>query len=492
MIQDLHAIVALVESGWTNKQILVVGDLMLDRYTWGDVERISPEAPVPVVRVMHQSDQPGGAGNAAMNIASLGGKPTLVGFCGDDVEAHSLEQLLRDGSVEPRIIRVAGQPTTTKLRIVGGKQQMLRLDRESIDGFPDTAFVTLKAHIDAALQNADAVVLSDYGKGVLTEAICQHAISSARNRGIPVLVDPKQRTFLRYRGATTICPNLSELSIATGISTRELDSLLSAGQKMVKDLSLQYLTATLSDKGIALLRTDSRFIAPAVARQVFDVSGAGDTVIATLALAMAGGAQMETAVQLANLAAGIAVSKVGTVPVREDELLVSIMPEIGLQAAEKVIAIDELRTRVSAWRHAGEQIVFTNGCFDLLHIGHITLLESARREGDRLVVGINSDSSVRGLKGSTRPIVGERERAQILASLSVVDAVIIFGEPTPLRAIEALRPDVIVKGGDYTEDTVVGAKEVRSWRGRVKIVPTVQGFSTTNIIAKAMTPGAGS
>jgi D-beta-D-heptose 7-phosphate kinase/D-beta-D-heptose 1-phosphate adenosyltransferase len=252
---------------------------------------------------------------------------------------------------------------------------------------------------------------------------------------------------------------------------------------------LDTLTATLSENGIALLRPDSRFIAPAVSRQVFDVSGAGDTVIATLALALAGGLQMEAAVQLANIAAGIAVSKVGTVPVHADELLVSIMPQLGLHAAEKVVSLDALRKRASAWRRAGERITFTNGCFDLLHIGHITLLESARREGDRLVVGINSDRSVHGLKGSGRPIIGERERAQILASLSAVDAVVVFDEPTPLRVIETLRPDVIVKGGDYTEDTVVGAKEVRSWGGRVKIVPIVEGFSTTNILAKAMTPG---
>lgn len=492
MIQNLHATVALIESGWSDKRVLVIGDIMLDRYTWGEVERISPEAPVPVVRVLQQSDQPGGAGNTAMNIASLGGKPTLVGFCGHDGEAHTLEQLLRDGAVEPRIVRVSDRPTTTKLRIVGGKQQMLRVDRETISGFPEAAFATLKSHIDAALENTDAVVLSDYGKGVLTETICQHAISKARKRGIPVLVDPKQRSFACYRGATTICPNLRELSLATGVPTKELDSLLTAGQDMVRELELDYVTATLSEKGIALLRSDSRFVAPAVARQVFDVSGAGDTVIATLALAVAGGLHMEAAVQLANVAAGIAVSKVGTVPVSADELLLSIMPELGLQTAEKVVTMDGLRARAHAWRQAGERVTFTNGCFDLLHIGHITLLETARREGDRLVVGINSDSSVQGLKGSTRPIVGEKERAQILASLSAVDAVIIFDDSTPLRVIEVLRPDVIVKGGDYTEDTIVGAKEVRSWGGRVKIVPTVEGISTTNIIAKAVTPGGSS
>ena len=490
MIKDLHAVVALIETRWKDKQILVIGDIMLDRYTWGEVDRISPEAPVPVVRVLHQNDQPGGAGNVAMNIAALGGQAILIGFCGDDAEAFSLEHLLRDGGVQPHVIKVTGHPTTTKLRIVGGKQQMLRLDREIVDGYPQAAFREIEQQIESALTIVDAVVLSDYAKGVLTEEVCQFTISAARKRGIPVLVDPKQRSFARYRGATTICPNLRELSVATGISTNEPDTLLSAGQTLVNELDLDCLTATLSEKGIALLRADSRFIAPAVARQVFDVSGAGDTVIATLALALAGGAQMEAAVQLANIAAGIAVSKVGTVPVRADELLISIMPELGLQAAEKIVALDALRARASAWRHAGERITFTNGCFDLLHIGHITLLESARREGDRLVVGINSDSSVRGLKGPTRPIVRDRERAQILASLSAVDAVVIFDEPTPLRVIETLRPDVIVKGGDYTEDTVVGAKEVRSWGGRVKIVPTVEGFSTTSIIAKATTPSS--
>lgn len=482
--------VALVERGWTDKHVLVIGDVMLDLYTWGDVERISPEAPVPVVRVMHQNNQPGGAGNVAMNIAALGGKATLIGFCGDDGESYSLENSLRAGLVEARIVRVKGRPTTTKLRIIGGKQQMLRLDREMVDGISADAFSDLKKQIEDSIRTADAVILSDYGKGVLTDEVCQYAITKARERLIPILVDPKQRSFVRYAGATTICPNLAELSIATGVSARDWDAMLTAGQDLVRDLNLDYLTATLSEKGIALLRADSRFIAPAVARQVFDVSGAGDTVIATLALALAGSLPMESAVQLANIAAGIAVSKVGTVPVGADELLLSIMPELGLQAAEKVATMEGLRARAHAWRQAGEKVTFTNGCFDILHIGHITLLESARREGDRLVVGINSDNSVRGLKGPTRPVVGERERARILASLSAVDAVVIFDEPTPLAVIETLRPDVIVKGGDYIEETVVGANEVRSWGGRVKIVPTVDGFSTTSIIAKAATPSS--
>ena len=264
-----------------------------------------------------------------------------------------------------------------------------------------------------------------------------------------------------------------------------LDTILAAGQKMVAELDLEYLTVTLSEKGIALLRTGSQFIAPAVARQVFDVSGAGDTVIATLALASASGLEMEAAIELANIAAGIVVSKVGTVPIDRDGLLGGLQPEIELKAEEKVLSLEQLKVRASAWRSTGQKVVFTNGCFDLLHIGHIALLEDARREGDRLIVAINSDASTSRLKGPTRPIVGERERARILAALTAVDAVVVFDDPTPLRYIQELRPDILVKGGDYNEETVVGAKEVRSWGGSVKIVPIVEGFSTTKLVSKA-------
>lgn len=267
-----------------------------------------------------------------------------------------------------------------------------------------------------------------------------------------------------------------------------LPALLAAGQALVSDLDLECLFVTLSEKGIAALRSNSQTISAAAAREVFDVSGAGDTVIATLALAEASHLDMDTSLALANAAAGIVVGKVGTVPVSSEELLSSLMPEIGIHAGEKVLTLGQLKKRASTWRSFGEKIVFTNGCFDLLHIGHITLLEEARRTGDRLVVAINSDASVKKLKGPGRPVAGENERARILAAMSAVDAVVIFDEPTPLAVIEALRPDMIVKGGDYNESTVVGAKEVRSWGGRVKIVPTVEGFSTTNLIARASSP----
>jgi D-beta-D-heptose 7-phosphate kinase/D-beta-D-heptose 1-phosphate adenosyltransferase len=490
MVQDLHKVIRLIEGDWRNTRVLVVGDVMLDRYIWGDVERISPEAPVPIVHAIHRNERPGGAANVAMNISGLGSKASLFGFAGDDEDGNALAACLRDAGIVSELTRLGTHPTTAKLRILSGKQQMLRLDTEQVAGYPAEAYAALIARVEAAMDSADAVVLSDYAKGGLTEEVCQRVITAAGKRKIPVLVDPKQRDFSRYRGATAICPNLQELSVVLGIPAKDTDALLAAGQSLVTELGLQYLVATMSDKGIAVLTGNSGFIAPAVARQVFDVSGAGDTVIATLALAFASGLGMETAVQLANVAAGIVVGKVGTVPVNRDELLTSLMPEIGLQAEEKVLTLDPLKVRIAAWRSTGQKIVFTNGCFDLLHIGHITLLEDARREGDRLIVAINSDASVRDLKGPARPIVGERERGRILAALAAVDAVIVFDDPTPLRLIVELKPDVIVKGGDYNEDNVVGAAEVRSWGGRVRIVPTVEGFSTTRLIEKAMTAPA--
>jgi len=493
MIQNLHQIIRLIEGDWQNTCIVVVGDVMLDRYIWGDVARISPEAPVPIVHAVHRNERPGGAANVAMNIAGLGAKALLFGFAGQDQDAVLLESLLREAGVHADLTQIASHPTTTKLRILSGKQQLLRLDTEQVSGYPGEAYDTLVASIDKALACADAVVLSDYAKGSLSEGVCQQLIEATNRRGIPILVDPKQRDFTRYRGATTICPNLQELSGAVGVPAKPVEALLLAGQNLIPQLQLQYVVATLSDKGIAVLREGSHQILPAVARQVFDVSGAGDTVIATLALALASRLPIETGVQLANLAAGIVVGKVGTVPVNRDELLTSLSPEIELTAEEKVLTLESLKVRVAAWRSSGQSIVFTNGCFDLLHIGHITLLEQARREGDRLIVAINSDDSVRSLKGPTRPIVGERERGRILAALAAVDAVLVFDDPTPLRLITALKPDVLVKGGDYREDTIVGAPETRSWGGRVKIVPTVEGFSTTKLIAKAMNdPSPGS
>jgi D-beta-D-heptose 7-phosphate kinase/D-beta-D-heptose 1-phosphate adenosyltransferase len=484
VIANLPGIIAVVESGWHSVRVLVVGDVMLDKYIWGDVERISPEAPVPVVRAAWHNERPGGAANVAMNLAGLGACVTVAGFGGGDDEQARLESMLAEAGVEPGLTAVEAIPTTTKLRIFPGNQQMMRLDTEAAPSPSSAAYAKLLKSVSTALPTADVVVLSDYAKGVLTEAVCRSIIAEAGKLGVPVLVDPKQRDFSRYHGATTICPNLKELSAATGEPFSDIDRVLAAGQAALGSLDMEFMVVTLSDKGIAVLRKDSRLHAPAVVRQVYDVSGAGDTVIAVLALALACDVEIETAVQLANLAAGIVVNKAGTVPIQREELLGALSQELALHMDEKILPLKRLVSRVAMWRSAGDRVVFTNGCFDILHIGHITLLEEARRKGDRLIVGLNSDESVRQVKGPLRPIVGERERARILAALSAVDAVIVFNESTPLKLIEAIRPDVLVKGGDYCEEAVVGAREVRVWGGRVELIPLVEGISTTRLIAR--------
>jgi D-beta-D-heptose 7-phosphate kinase/D-beta-D-heptose 1-phosphate adenosyltransferase len=487
MIADLREVVALLESGLRHVPVLVVGDVMLDRYIWGEVERISPEAPVPVVRTGVQDEKPGGAANVAMNLAGLGACVSVCGFAGGDPEQEQLESLIADAGVEPLLTAVIGAPTTTKLRILSGNQQMMRLDSEPPpSSYPGGAYDDLLQRALAALPNAAVVVLSDYAKGVLTEQVCHTLIAAARRRNIPVLVDPKQRNFTRYRGATAICPNRKELAVATGEPLADLVRLLAAGRAMLTPLQVEFMAVTLGEKGIAVLRPDSCLHVPAVVRQVYDVSGAGDTVIAVLALAMACGVELESAAHVANVAAGIVVSKAGTLPIQREELLGALSPEIALRMDEKVLPLERLLGRVAGWRAAGQRLVFTNGCFDLLHIGHITLLEKARSKGDRLIVGLNSDSSVRRVKGPPRPLVGEQERAKILAALSAVDAVVPFEESTPLKLIEAIRPDVLVKGGDYTEENVVGAYEARAWGGRVELIPLVEGVSTTRLIAKSV------
>ncbi len=484
MIEQLHEAIQEIEYKWASKRLLVVGDVMLDKYIWGEVGRISPEAPVAVVRAMHRSHQPGGAANVAMNLSRLGAHVAVIGFTGGDEDERLLGEGLRAEGIAPEFVVSEGFPTIAKQRILGGRQQMLRLDTERLGARSRGDYERLMKRVLAHLPGCDAVVLSDYAKGALTEEVCQAAIQAARGLGIAVLVDPKSVDFSRYRGATTICPNLKELTAAVHGEGQELKALLDAAEVLAVDLGLEFLVATLGEKGIALVRPGERFVAPAMARQVFDVSGAGDTAIAVLALCMASGLQPKTAVELANVSAGIVVGKVGTVPVEKHELLAALSPQIALHGEDKVVAREELVRRVDLWKANGARVAFTNGCFDLLHIGHIALLEQARGFGDRLIVAINSDASVRGLKGAGRPIVGERERARVLAALAAVDAVTIFDEPTPLEAILAVRPDAIVKGGDYTVETVVGANEVMAWGGQVRIVPIVEGFSTTRLIAK--------
>jgi len=484
MLPELHSILNLLEGDFGRLKILVIGDIMLDRYIHGDVDRISPEAPVPIIRHAQRYERPGGAANVAMNLAGLGCQTFLSGFWGDDPERGELAAILQRASIDTTGVVSSSLPTISKTRIVGRNQQLLRLDIESRDLHPE---VESRRLIDRAAELATkvhAVVLSDYAKGALSKELCGAVIHAARTAGVPVLADPKTPDFSKYSGATTVCPNLGELAVATGIPSDHTEALLAAGQLLVSKHDFKFLTVTMSERGISVLRSGSVYHSPARAREVFDVSGAGDTVIATLAAGLAGGLQVETAIELANLAAGIVVSKVGTVPIARHELVAALTPSTGTTASDKILDLDRMKLRIAEWRASGETIVFTNGCFDLLHVGHITLLEQCRRFGSKLVLGLNADASICRLKGPTRPIVGERERARVMAALAAVDAVVLFDEDTPLELIRAIKPNVLVKGGDYSIDTIVGHEDVIASGGRVEIVPTVAGFSTTNIVKR--------
>ena len=487
MLPQIGQTLQLLEGGFSRLRVLVVGDVMIDRYIVGDVERISPEAPVPVLRQAREYARPGGAANVAMNLAGLGLQTTLAGYVGTDAAAEELNGLMRQSGVDTSALLATQLPTISKTRVVSRTQQLMRIDVESRDRQADADSQRLQKAAVAAVADADAVVLSDYAKGALSDELCSAVVQAARSKGIPVLADPKTRDLRKYAGATTVCPNLQELSLATGVDAHDMDALLAAARTMLADLSIDFLTVTMSERGIHVLRPSgfgAEYHSPARAREVFDVSGAGDTVIATLAASLAAGLSVEAAVELANVAAGIVVAKLGTVPVAAHEIVSELTVSSGVVSAEKVLDRERAFARVREWRSSGESIVFTNGCFDLLHIGHITLLEDCRRFGSKLVVGMNTDRSVSGLKGPTRPIVGERERTRVMAALGAVDMVVLFDEETPLELIRGMKPDVLVKGGDYTVETVVGHEDVIAAGGRVEIVPTVPGFSTSNIVKK--------
>jgi D-beta-D-heptose 7-phosphate kinase / D-beta-D-heptose 1-phosphate adenosyltransferase len=484
MVKEQSRLLSLIESGFAALRILIIGDVMLDRSIWGDVDRISPEAPVPVLRSVRTTSAPGGAANVAMNLVGLGVSVAQAGFWGDDVEMRELRGLLAPAKVDLSGMIASCHPTISKTRITARNQQLLRLDVESAEPRPAAEHQALLERSLELVRTADAVILSDYDKGALSAPLCQEVIAHARQRGIPVLADPKGRDFSKYAGATTICPNLQELGLVTGIASRNLAPLLAAGQELVEQLGIDYMTVTMSEKGIRLLYPDRVAHSPTRARQVFDVTGAGDTVIATLAASLAGGLDPETAVTLANIAAGIVVGKTGTAPISGHELVAEFTASAQMKAPDKILDLPHLLVRLAEWRASGDRIVFTNGCFDILHVGHITLLEQCREFGDKVIIGLNSDASVRQLKGPTRPLVSESERARVLAALGATDAVIIFDQPTPLELIQAVRPDVLVKGGDYAASTIVGSDDVVTWGGRVEIVPTVTGASTTNTIRK--------
>ncbi|SEL24192.1 bifunctional D-glycero-beta-D-manno-heptose-7-phosphate kinase/D-glycero-beta-D-manno-heptose 1-phosphate adenylyltransferase HldE [Halomonas daqiaonensis] len=458
-------------------RLLVVGDVMLDRYWHGGTSRISPEAPVPVVRVDESEDRPGGAANVALNIASLGAHAALAGLVGDDDNADRLASRLDDVGVSTHFERSPGIPTITKLRVMSRNQQLIRLDFE--EGLGDVDTTGLLAKVEAALPDCDLVILSDYGKGTLNRI--EELIRLVKAAGKRVLVDPKGSNFQRYRGASVITPNLGEFETVVG-HCRDDAELSTKGEALVAELELEALLITRSEKGMTLIREGHEPLhLPTRAREVFDVTGAGDTVIGVLGLALAAGHGFAEAMTLANLAAGLVVAKPGTATLSIAELYTALH---GDKLAEfGVIEEPTLIEAVRAAQARGERVVMTNGCFDILHAGHVAYLEQARRLGDRLVVAVNDDASIGRLKGPKRPINPLARRMQVLAGLGAVDWVVPFGEDTPQRLIEAVLPDVLVKGGDYHPEEIAGGAAVRAAGGEVRVLGFEDGVSTTAMIS---------
>ena len=455
-------------------RILVAGDVMLDRYWFGATQRISPEAPVPVVHVRDTEERPGGAGNVAVNLASLGVHCSVLGITGDDSIADNLAKSMEQRGVHCRFTRLKQASTITKLRVLSRHQQLIRLDFEesfgSFDGAP------LLPAFKAELKDAQVVVLSDYGKGSLSAV--QELISAARAAGKPVLVDPKGRDFGKYKGATLITPNLSELEAVVGECPSEA-VIVAKGEKLRDELGLKALLVTRSEHGMTLLESSKPPLhLPTQALEVSDVTGAGDTVIAVLAAGLGAGLDFGAAAALANLAAGIVVGKLGAATVTSTELRLAAHSRSGSGVLTEAAVVDA----VAHARSQGERIIMTNGVFDILHAGHVTYLEEARRLGDRLIVAVNDDASVKRLKGDSRPVNGLANRMKVLAALSCVDWVTAFSEDTPERLICGLLPDVLVKGGDYEAKDVAGYGCVTKNGGEVKILPFIAGLSTTNVI----------
>jgi len=457
--------------------VLVVGDLMLDRYWHGDTSRISPEAPVPVVLVGESEERAGGAGNVALNISALGAKASLLGFTGDDEQCAALEKLLTPVGIGCFFDKLAGAATITKLRVLSRHQQLIRLDFE--DGFETQKADNLLKSFQSQLSNAGAVVLSDYGKGTLRQV--QEFIQFARKAGKIVLVDPKGSDFEKYRGATLITPNMHEFEGVVGRCEDDED-IVEKGQDLMTSLDLQALLITRSERGMTLLQKDLPAIhLPTRAKEVFDVTGAGDTVISVLAAALAAGESFADATALSNLAAGVVVSKLGTATVSMDELRREIRKQHQIQRG--VVEEDALLQMVNESKEHGETVVMTNGCFDILHAGHVAYLEQARELGDRLIVAVNDDDSVKRLKGPERPVNTMEKRMRMLAALQCVDWVVPFYEDTPTRQICKLMPDILVKGGDNDPDKIPGGDCVREAGGEVKVLTYIDGVSTTGIIS---------
>jgi D-beta-D-heptose 7-phosphate kinase/D-beta-D-heptose 1-phosphate adenosyltransferase len=464
--------------------VLVVGDVMLDRYFWGDVRRISPESPVPVLNVTRTTCGLGGAANVARNCASLGCTTVLTGVCGSDEAADMLHAEARQHGIVTELVSDEAHPTTVKTRAIGGSQQLIRFDEEYTRGYTTAVEREVYSRVETWLAQTHAVIISDYYKGVCIGSLCSRIITLCRRHDVPVYVDPKTTNWERYTGATMVTPNAKEFRKKTGCAMDDDEEVRTHAQQLLEAYSLDMLLLTRGAQGMSLYRHMHEPVhIPAQVREVYDVSGAGDTVIATFAAAAAAAYDPVTAARIATTAAGIVVGKLGTQSIARDELLARLsMGEIA--SASKVCSLQSATTQVSAWKAQGKRVGFTNGCFDLLHVGHIKLLHEAAARADTLIVAINTDASVRRLKGQSRPIIAQQERAIILAALACVDMVVLFDEDTPRELIERLKPDVLIKGGDYTKEQVVGHDQVTRWGGTVVLVDLLQDKSTSSIVDK--------
>lgn len=459
-------------------KLLVIGDVMLDRYWHGSASRVSPEAPVPVVQVANREDRPGGAGNVALNIAALGSAVRLVGVVGDDESGLELLSRLKAAGVYCDFLQSEEKPTITKLRIISQHQQLIRLDFEK--AFEASDIIGLQDKAKSLVDDSQVMVLSDYGKGALQDII--DLIDLGRSRNIPIIVDPKGADFTKYRGATLITPNLTEFEAVVGGSDNE-DEFVNKGLRLVRELNLEAILITRGEHGMTLIRPDSPELhLPARAQEVFDVTGAGDTVISVLAASMAAGDGLADATALANLAAGLVVGKLGTAAISGPELRRAMLAD--QNSGRGVMTAEQLQIVVQDSKAHGEKIIFTNGCFDIIHAGHVGYLAEAKRLGDRLVVAINDDDSAHRLKGEGRPINPVERRMAVLAGLEAVDWVVSFSEDTPEPLLESLQPEVLVKGGDYTMDQVVGAGYVKSYGGVVRVLEFLDNCSTSAIMEK--------
>ena len=459
-------------------RLLVIGDVMLDRYWHGEASRVSPEAPVPVVKVGNREDRPGGAGNVALNMAALGSAVRLVGIVGNDEAGLELLSRLNAAGVYCDFLQSADKPTITKLRVIGQHQQLIRLDFEQ--EFEAADIIGLQGKVKSLIGDSQVMVLSDYGKGALQETA--NLIELGRSKDIPIIVDPKGTNFEKYRGATLLTPNLSEFEAVAGYSNNE-EEFVNKGLRLVKDLNLEAILITRGEHGMTLIRPDSPELhLPARAQEVFDVTGAGATVIAVLAAAMAAGEGLADSTALANLAAGLVVGKLGTAAISGPELRRAVLDE--LDFGRGVMTAEQLRIAVQDAKAHDEKIVFTNGCFDIVHAGHVGYLAKAKQLGDRLIVAINDDESAHRLKGPGRPINPVERRMAVLAGLEAVDWVVSFSEDTPEPLLEFLQPEVLVKGGDYTMDEVVGGDYVNSYGGEVRVLEFLDDCSTSAIMEK--------